>query len=365
MLDAIRPLLESDLVNEETKQQIEEAWNDKLTETRNEVRVELREEFAQKYEHDKTVMVEALDRMVTEGLSAELEQIVAEKKQIVEDRAKFVSRMTETTDKFESFLVTQLTEEIKELHEDREAQSEQISKLEKFVVTQLAEELQEFQADREDVANTKVKLVKEARSEFEKLKSKFVDRSSKLLESSVTECLKSELTQLKEDINASKENNFGRKIFEAFVSEFSTSHLNENREIKELQTKLKEASVALGDAENTIAEKSQVIENKTKEVNTINESVKREKSLNVLLKPLNKEKSALMRDLLESTQTVKLNAAFERYLPAVLDGTPTPRKRVITENRRVVTGDKETKTTPTNDENVIELNRLKGLAGLK
>ena len=59
MLDAIKPLLDSDLINEETRTQIAEAWESKLTETKEKVRAELREEFAQRYEHDKSVMVEA------------------------------------------------------------------------------------------------------------------------------------------------------------------------------------------------------------------------------------------------------------------------------------------------------------------
>ena len=79
MLDAIKPLLDSELINEEAQQQISEAWEAKLNEAREEVRAELREEFAHRYEHDKTVMVEALDRMVTEGLTAELEAVGAEK----------------------------------------------------------------------------------------------------------------------------------------------------------------------------------------------------------------------------------------------------------------------------------------------
>ena len=66
MLDAIKPLLDSDLVNEDTRQAIAEQWEAKLVEAKETVRSELREEFAQRYEHDKTVMVEALDKMVTE-----------------------------------------------------------------------------------------------------------------------------------------------------------------------------------------------------------------------------------------------------------------------------------------------------------
>jgi cyclopropane fatty-acyl-phospholipid synthase-like methyltransferase len=71
MLDAIKPFLDRGLINEDVSQELNEAWETKLTEAKEQVRAELREEFAQRYEHDKTVMVEALDRMVTEGLQAE------------------------------------------------------------------------------------------------------------------------------------------------------------------------------------------------------------------------------------------------------------------------------------------------------
>jgi cyclopropane fatty-acyl-phospholipid synthase-like methyltransferase len=72
MFDAIKPLLDSGLINEDVSQELNEAWEGKLNEAREQVRAELREEFAQRYEHDKTVMVEALDKMVTEGLAAEI-----------------------------------------------------------------------------------------------------------------------------------------------------------------------------------------------------------------------------------------------------------------------------------------------------
>ena len=53
MFDALKPLLDSDLITEETRQEINEAWETKLVEAREQARAELREEFAQRYEHDK------------------------------------------------------------------------------------------------------------------------------------------------------------------------------------------------------------------------------------------------------------------------------------------------------------------------
>jgi len=86
MLDVLKPLLDSDLVNEETRAEITEAWDSKLEEARESVRTELREEFAQKYEHDKKSMVEAIDRMVTESLETEMAEMKDEKAKLAEDR---------------------------------------------------------------------------------------------------------------------------------------------------------------------------------------------------------------------------------------------------------------------------------------
>ena len=172
MLDAIKPLLDSDLITEETRTEINEAWEAKLSEAREQARTELREEFAQRYEHDKTVMVEALDKMVTEGLAAEIAQVAAEKQNLAEDRVRFQSKMKESSTKFNNFMVTKLAEEIGELRRDRKMHTEGLEKLESFMVHALAHEIQEFAADKRDVVETKVRLVREARAKLETLKNK-------------------------------------------------------------------------------------------------------------------------------------------------------------------------------------------------
>ena len=365
MLDAIKPLLDSDLINEDTKQEIQEAWEAKLSETKEEVRAELREEFARRYEHDKSVMVEALDRMVTENLTKEIEEFASEKKAIAEDRAKFVAKMQETAGTFDKFLVTKLAEEVKELNQDRSAQAATVERLEQFVIENLAKEIEDFQTDRNDVVETKVRLVKEAREQFAKLKESFIERSAKIVQESVAKNLEKELTQLKEDIEAAKENTFGRKIFEAFASEFSASYLNENKEIRQLEAALEAKDAELVESQAANAEKAQIIESKEREVEAITESVTRKETMDKMLSKLNKEKGAIMRDLLESVQTSKLESAFDRYLPAVLDGAaPKAKKEVISESREV-TGDKEIKTQPVveekDDSNIVQLRQLAGL----
>ena len=365
MLDAIKPLLDSDLINEEAQQQISEAWEAKLNEAREQVRAELREEFAQRYEHDKQVMVEALDRMITDGLTAELDQVKAEKQALAEDRVKFQGKMKESATKFNNFMVTKLAEEIGELRKDRKMHTEGVQKLEQFVVHALAREIQEFATDKQDVVNTKVRLVREARKQLETLKARFVTESAKKMSSAVSTHLKAELSQLQEDIKVARENNFGRRIFEAYASEFGATHLNEKAEVRKLHDTIANKDAKLAEAIKLIRNAKVLNESKEREIRMIKESNERESTLDDLLAPLNKEKQEVMRNLLESVQTPRLKNAFEKYLPAVLTDRSVKASKVITESVSTVTGDKSARSQIEDDSaessNVIDIKRLAGL----
>ena len=366
MLDSLKPLLDSELVTEEAKAEINEAWEAKLVEAKEQARAELREEFAQRYEHDKTVMVEALDRMVTAGLTAEIEQVQAEKQSLAEDRVQFQSKMKESATKFNDFMVTKLAEEIGELRKDRKMHSEGVQKLEQFVVHALAREIQEFATDKQDVVNTKVRLVREARGKLEALKSRFVTESAKKMTQAVTRHLKAELGQLQEDIKAARENNFGRRIFEAYAAEFGATHLNEKAEVRKLHDTIAAKDQKLAEAIKITQKAKVLVESKEREIQMIKETNQRESALEELLAPLNQEKQDIMRNLLESVQTARLSNAFEKYLPAVLEDRSAKARQVIKETVSVATGDKSVRGQDADDivetqSNVIDLKRLAGL----
>ena len=260
-------------------------------------------------------------------------------------------------------MVTKLAEEIKELREDKKVQSEAVAKLEKFVIHALAEEIKEFDQDKQAVVETKVKLVAEAKSKLAELQGAFVKRSAKLVKEAVASNLGSELAQLKEDIQTARENMFGRRLFEAFASEFAVTHLNENKEFAKLQAVLAEKETVIAESKKAIAEKEALVESKNREVRVITEGINRKEKLDGLLKTLNKEKADVMSSLLESVQTEKLQAAYDKYLPAVLNNTPTVKadKAMLSESRTEVTGDKSAKTNVESDNNVVEIRRLAGL----
>ena len=365
MLDAIKPLLDSGLINEDVSQELNEAWESKLTEAREQVRAELREEFAQRYEHDKTVMVEALDKMVTDGLSGELAEFAQEKASLREDRVKFQTKMKESAGKFNNFMVTKLAEEISELRKDRKQHNEGLEKLEKFMVHALAREIQEFATDKRDVVETKVRLVREARSKLEGLKARFIKESAEKMSQSVSHHLKAELSQLHEDIKVARENNFGRRIFEAYAAEFGATHLNEKAEVRKLQNTIAAREQQLSEAIKLSRKAKVLVESKEREIRIIRESNVRQNTMDELLNPLNEEKREIMRNLLESVQTPRLKNAFEKYLPAVLaEGKSVKARQVIAENVSEVTGNK-TAHRPDEDSadnsNVIAIKRLAGL----
>ena len=366
MLDAIKPLLESGLINESTSQAINEAWESKLNEAREQVRAELHEEFAQRYEHDKDVMVEALDKMVTANLAEEIREFQSEREAMNEDRVKAHTKLRENASKFNDFMVTKLAEEIKELRTDRQVQNESQQKLEQFIVHALAREIKEFAQDKQAVVEAKVKLVAEGRKQLVALKDKFVTESARRLNTVVTTHLKGEIGQLKEDIQIARENSFGRKIFETFATEFSATHLNEKADTRNLMNQLANKDRQLAESITTIKKAKQLIENKEREVRVIKESNTREKAMDELLGTLNEEKATLMKNLLESVQTTRLQAAFDKYLPAVLNSAPekSTKKGIIRETVKEVTGDKaviKQKVDTEQRDNVIDIKRLAGL----
>jgi hypothetical protein len=148
MLDALKTLFENDVVSEEVRNEIQEAWESKLKENRQQVTAELREEFAQKYEQDKSTMVEAIDSLVSERLADEIAEFAEDRKQLAEARAKYAVAQRENATLLKGFVMETLTKEVNELHEDQKAMAENFGKLEEFVVEALAKELAEFHEDK-------------------------------------------------------------------------------------------------------------------------------------------------------------------------------------------------------------------------
>ena len=362
MLDALKNLFENNVISEQVKADIEAAWEARITENRSQVTQQLREEFAQRYEHDKQVMVEAIDRMLGDQLKEEIAQFVEDRQQLAEMKAKYAVKMQQNSELMKEFVTRQLKAEVKELHEDQMQMAAKFKTLERFVVEALAQEIAEFHTDKQDLAKTKVRLVREGREALAEMKEKFIKRAAQLVESTVEKTLTKEISQLKEDIESARRNDFGRKLFEAFAGEYQNSYLNEKSETSRLLKVIDVKELELAAAKNAVAEVRLIAESKEREIKALTESKQRQEILSELVAPLGGSQKAIMTELLESVHTSKLRTSFDKYLPAVIAGEAPKQKKALVEAKEV-TGNKETNSVSSSkdDSNIFDIRRLAGI----
>jgi hypothetical protein len=366
MLDALKALFENNAISEDIRQEIEEAWNARVQENKMQATAELREEFAQKYEHDKQTMVEAIDKMLEDKLGEEISEFQDDRKKLAEARAKYAVAMRENAGLLKSFVVEQLSKEISELHNDQKLMADKFKMLEDFVVESLSKEISEFYEDKKDLAETKVRLVREAKEHLAKVKSKFISQSTKVVAEAVNKGLTKEISQLKEDIDSARKNDFGRKLFEAFANEYQGSYLNEKSETAKLLKVVELKDKQLAEAKENAKSKAKLVEAKDAELAKAHDTANRSKIMNELLAPLNKSQKEIMNDLLESVQTDKLHKQFDKYMPSVIAGnTPAKETKATLTEGTQITGNKENfdknASSTMTDNKVIELRRLAGL----
>ena len=362
MLEALKTLFENNVVSEEIKESIEKAWDARIDENRVQATQQLREEFAQRYEHDKSVMVEAIDRMLSDKLAEEISEFVEDRRQLAEAKAKYAVKMKKDATQMKEFVIRQLASEVKELHEDQVQMAGKFKSLEQFVVEALAQEIAEFHTDKKDIAETKVKLVREGRQALSEMKEKFIKRAARLVESTVEQTLTKEITQLQEDIESARKHDFGRKLFEAFASEYQNSYLSEKSETAKLLKVIDMKELEVAQAKNAVAEARIISESKEAEIKSLKESQERQAIITELTAPLANSQKAIMKELLESVQTTKLRGNFEKYLPAVIAGEAPQKKKALTKAKEI-TGNKETNSVSSSqhEHNIVDIRRLAGI----
>ena len=362
MLDALKTLFENNVISGEIKESIEMAWDAKIAENREQVTHQLREEFAQKYEHDKDVMIEAVNRMISDTIRDEIVEFAEDRKSLAEMKVKYAKKMANDTSVMKEFVTRQLASEVRELHEDQVAMAGKFGTLEQFVVEALAQEITEFYKDKQELANTKVRLVREGREQIKKVKQEFVQRAAVMVESVVNKTLRSEMSSLKEDIETARRMDFGRKLFEAFAAEYQTSYLNEKSETAKLLKVIDMKDLALQEAADAVVKAEKILESKQAEIAKLHESQERKEIMSELLAPLNSEQRSIMHELMESVKTSKLNESFEKYLPAVIAGNAPQKKQALVEAKEI-TGNKisNTNRSSEDDSNIIDIRKLAGL----
>lgn len=377
----ISNILGQDMLPPEIITSLQEAFDKKVQEARDAAEMSVREELAQRYEHDKDQLIEAMDRAITDVVQSYEAQKADEIQNLREAQDKFQaglkeakatykSKMKEHLENANNFVAKHLAEEIKTLRVERkrlaeaqvaasdevadlkvklaEAHNSHVKKIDEFVVNQLTRELDEFDQDRRALVETRAKLVAESRRKLRETEQRFIKESAAKLDHVVSEQLSHEMKQLHEEIERHRQNDFGRKIFEAVAAEYMASYFAEGSETKKLQGILETVQSELSTAKQRLAEAETASESASRKAKLAEDNAQRAQVMSELLSNLRGEKRAVMEGMLDTIKTGELRKSFERFMPLVTENV-TPRKNTQSPSKalneanakpaRMVTGD--------------------------
>jgi hypothetical protein len=127
------------------------------------------------------------------------------------------------------------------------------------------------------------------------------------------------------------------------------SYLSEGSEVKKLKTQLEESKKKIAETVTMIQKQKLLMEGVEAKARIAGDRAVRMETMNELLSPLNREKKAVMEEMLRDIKTTNLKEAFGRYLPAVMNGNSQGGfgKKNLTETTQTksvaVTGDRMNK----------------------
>lgn len=286
MDEIFQKLLSSELLSEEAKNEISTQWNAAVDQYKTTVREEV----------TLTVRGELAEQWATErdALIENVEQLVTKK----------------------------LTEECAELFDD-------------------VNRFRDLEAETaEKIVEAKHQMADQLAEELDAL----VDKIDSFFELRLTE----EFSELKEDLEIVKQNEFGRKIYEAFATEFGRSHIDESS----IQSKLAAAVSKLDDATKQIAK-----------LEESNAKIVRESKLEKILAPLSGKKREQMQFVLSSVETPRLEEAYNTFIGRILKEDTKPEAKPLNESV-VVTGEPAPTAvapTPTASKDLSMLRKLAGI----
>jgi len=307
-------LLNSDLLTEDTKVELRETFKTVIAEAQEQARNEAREELAEQYKVDRSRLLEALDKMAREAITAHLTEFKQDVDRLHVAKVKAVKAVTEADQR--------AVQKVKATVKMLETANRTVIKRE------IGELVEDFKLQRAQ----HVKLMKEGRASLASDKTMLVKKMAKVLEHLTRKQLKTIMEAYKADIVKARQNNFGRKMFEAFASEFEASHFSRDSILDSLKTKLQESEKARKTVEaasakklTKLAESNEVI---SKKLERLTENTIRVRKMGNLLRPLQGTAKTQMKELLEGVPAEKLETTFKKYLPHVTESASRNRTRI-------------------------------------
>lgn len=307
MNELLQKLLEADVLSDDTKKELEEAFKSQLDEAvaaaKEEAAADVRAELTEQWVSERDTLVEAIDTKVGEFLETELEELKEDVERFRDLEAEYAEKLVEA----KAAMGDELKEDLKEL----------VEKIDAFLEIRLAAEVEE----------------------------------------------------LREDIEEVRKNEFGRKIFEAFAEEFTSSYADE----ESAEVSLRETEERLADAERALEESERK-----------RAGLEREREMANVLSPLSGRQREVMEAILRHVDTENLEEGYNTFIGRVLketsgDADSEKEETVLAEGEKkdgekktlkegvTVTGDGERTIVEESDEAARKARRewLQSVAGMR
>jgi len=191
MEELLQKLLEAEVLSEETKKELEDAFQKKSDEAivaaKDEAAADVRAELTEQWIIERDQLIEAVDSKVTEFLTQEVEELKEDIERFRDLEAEHAEKLVEA----KASMSDELKDDLKEL----------VEKVDAFLEIRLGAEIEE----------------------------------------------------LREDLEKVRKNDFGRRVFEAFSDEYMVNYADEEsaeNTLRETQERLKDAEEALAESEH-------------------------------------------------------------------------------------------------------------------
>lgn len=341
-MSKLEKMLKESNLSPEAKKVIQEAWD----EEKKAIAADIRNEMKSRYQEDLNKLTEGLDSLMKDVIKEEMTPVYDEKRKLAEDRVKVRSALGN----FSNFANSVLAEEVVQMRTERKELNESLQKFVSFSNNVLAEELKEFHVEKRQLVEQRVKLISEGKKRIDEAQRKFVNRASETAAKFIEESVRSEMSNLRSELHEAKQNMFGRKIFEAYASEFLQNQFNENSILRKLNESIKNKESEVLSTKVALQEAKQVAVQAQKKVRVMEDTQKRSKIISELTNPLSVNQKEIMESLLESTPTANLKEDFSKYIKTVLKESA-----VRTPSRPAVNN--QAKTTTLSESKVVTGNR--------
>jgi len=193
-------------------------------------------------------------------------------------------------------------------------------------IDELKEDIERF---RDLEAEYAEKIVEAKAAMADELKSDLGDLVEKI-DSFLEIRLAAEIEELKEDIEVVRKNEFGRKIFEAFAEEFTSTYADE----ESAEATLRETEERLADTESQLEEAERKLAN-----------MERKEKMVAVLSPLSGRSREVMEAILKNVDTNNLEEAYNVFIGRVLRETSHDAADSEKEGKVLAEGE-EKKATP-------------------